>query len=174
MHKNLEWSTTSAQQLYNVQHWSNGYFGINDQGHVTMQLPSQPERQVDLYELAQRIQLENDIRLPVLVRFTDILKHRVKSLQQAFTHAIEDAGQDSRYTAIFPIKVNQQRTVVQQILAGGGSQVGLEAGSKPELMAVLGLAPEGSTIICNGYKDREYLRLALIGRQMGHAIYIVI
>ncbi|HPQ94157.1 MAG: biosynthetic arginine decarboxylase [Thiothrix sp.] len=174
MQKNLEWSTASAQQLYNIQHWGNGYFGVNDQGHVAMQLPTQPERQVDLYELAQRIQLDNDIRLPVLVRFTDILKHRVQSLQQAFTHAIADAGQDSRYTAIFPIKVNQQRTVVQQILAGGGTQVGLEAGSKPELMAVLGLAPEGSTIICNGYKDREYLRLALIGRQMGHAIYIVI
>ncbi len=88
--------------------------------------------------------------------------------------AIADCGQSSRYTAIYPIKVNQQRSVVQEILKGGGEQVGLEAGSKPELMAVLGSAPAGSTIICNGYKDREYLRLALIGRQMGHRIFIVI
>lgn len=168
------WNTESARQLYSISHWGNGYFGINSSGNVTMQLPEQPARQIDLYKLANRLHQEEGMRWPLLVRFVDVLHDRVKRLQTAFNTAIENCGQHSRYTAIYPIKVNQQRSVVEQLLVGGGDQVGLEAGSKPELMAVLGTAPSGSTIVCNGYKDREYLRLALIGRQMGHQIYIVI
>ncbi|CAA6821608.1 MAG: Biosynthetic arginine decarboxylase (EC [uncultured Thiotrichaceae bacterium] len=168
------WNIQSARQLYSVNHWGNGYFDINKSGNVTMQLPDQPSLQIDLYELAKHLHHEQGMRWPLLVRFVDVLHDRVKRLQIAFNTAIENCGQHSRYTAIYPIKVNQQRSVVEQILVGGGDQVGLEAGSKPELMAVLGTAPSGSTIICNGYKDREYLRLALIGRQMGHQIYIVI
>lgn len=168
------WNVQSARQLYSVNHWSNGYFDINQKGNVTMQLPEQPARQIDLYELVNRLHQEEGMRWPLLVRFVDVLHDRVKRLQTAFNAAIENCGQHSRYTAVYPIKVNQQRSVVEQLLVGGGDQVGLEAGSKPELMAVLGTAPSGSTIICNGYKDREYLRLALIGRQMGHQIYIVI
>lgn len=167
------WNLDSARQLYRVRHWGNSYFDINAQGHVAMCLPHS-QQQVDLYEFAQRVHQDNGMRFPLLVRFVNVLHDRVQRLQIAFNKAIAEAGQASRYTAIYPIKVNQQRSVVQQILAGGKQQVGLEAGSKPELMAVLGSAPEGCTIICNGYKDREYLRLALIGRQMGHKIYIVI
>lgn len=167
------WNLDSARQLYQVRHWGNGYFDINEQGHVAMCLPHS-QQQVDFYEFAQRVHQENGMRFPLLVRFVNVLHDRVQRLQIAFNKAIAESGQTSRYTAIYPIKVNQQRSVVQQILAGGKQQVGLEAGSKPELMAVLGSAPEGCTIICNGYKDREYLRLALIGRQMGHKIYIVI
>lgn len=168
------WSTQAARQLYSIKHWSSGYFDINDAGNASMQLPDQPDKQIDLYQLATRLHLEHGMRWPLLVRFVDVLHDRVKRLQQAFNTAIENCGQNSRYTAIYPIKVNQQRSVVEQLLDGGGEQVGLEAGSKPELMAVLGTAPNGCTIICNGYKDREYLRLALIGRQMGHRIYVVI
>ncbi|MEZ5536475.1 MAG: biosynthetic arginine decarboxylase [Thiolinea sp.] len=168
------WTIQAARQLYSIQHWSSGYFDINKAGHVIMQLPDQTDRQIDLYKLATQMHREHGMRWPLLVRFVDILHDRVKRLQQAFNSAIESCGQSSHYTAIYPIKVNQQRSVVEQLIAGGGDQVGLEAGSKPELMAVLGTAPGGCTIICNGYKDREYLRLALIGRQMGHRIYVVI
>ncbi len=168
------WSIQSARQLYSIRHWSSGYFDINTAGHVSMQLPEQPDRQIDLHTLATQLHYEHGMRWPLLVRFVDILHDRVKRLQQAFNTAIANCGQHSHYTAVYPIKVNQQRSVVEQLISGGGQQVGLEAGSKPELMAVLGTAPEGCTIICNGYKDREYLRLALIGRQMGHHIYVVI
>lgn len=174
MHTTDSWDIQSACQLYSVHHWGNGYFDINAGGNVTMQLPEHPSRQIDLYELAMQLQHEHGMRWPLLVRFVDVLHDRVKRLQTAFNTAINNCGQHSHYTAIYPIKVNQQRSVVEQLIAGGGEQFGLEAGSKPELMAVLGTAPPGSTIICNGYKDREYLRLALIGRQMGHQIYIVI
>jgi arginine decarboxylase len=173
MHSNNLWDIDAARRLYSIQHWGDGYFDINAAGNVTMQLPGQPG-QIDLHALAMRVHHEDGMRFPLLVRFTNVLHDRVQRLQAAFAHAIQEAGQNSRYTAVYPIKVNQQRSVIQEILAGGGEHVGLEAGSKPELMAVLGSAPSGSTIICNGYKDREYLRLALIGKQMGHRIFIVV
>ncbi len=174
MYTNKTWSLEKARRMYSIQHWGNGYFDINAAGNVAMQRSDLPGKQIDLHTLAMRMHDEHGMRFPLLVRFVNVLHDRVQRLQRAFNQAIADCGQNSRYTAIYPIKVNQQRSVVQQILAGGGDQIGLEAGSKPELMAVLGSAPTGSTIICNGYKDREYLRLALIGRQMGHRIYIVI
>jgi arginine decarboxylase len=174
MQTNKNWNLDAARRLYSIQHWGDGYFDINSAGSVAMQLPGNATKQVDLHALAMRVHNEDGMRFPLLVRFVNVLHDRVQRLQTAFNQAIADCGQSSRYTAIYPIKVNQQRSVVQQILAGGGDQVGLEAGSKPELMAVLGSAPTGSSIICNGYKDREYLRLALIGRQMGHRIFIVV
>lgn len=167
-----DWNLEAARRLYHIRHWGDGYFDINAAGQVAMQLS--PGRQVDLYELALRVHQQDGMRFPLLVRFVDILHDRVRRLQAAFNAAIAAVGQAGRYTAIYPIKVNQQRSVIQEILNGGVGQIGLEAGSKPELMAVLGSAPDGCTIICNGYKDREYLRLALIGRQMGHQIYIVV
>ncbi len=167
------WTLDAARRLYSIRHWGDGYFDINEAGNVMLTLPAR-KANIDLYALALQVHTENGMRFPLLVRFVDILHDRVQRLQKAFNQAIHAAGQHSRYTAIYPIKVNQQRSVVQEILRGGGEQVGLEAGSKPELMAVLGSAPVGSTIICNGYKDREYLRLALIGKQMGHRIFIVV
>ncbi len=112
------------------------------------------------------------LSLPVLVRFSDILRHRVRSLHRAFVDAATASGYTGRYQPVYPIKVNQQAGVVREILHSG--HAGLEAGSKPELMAVLALAPPGGLVICNGYKDREYIRLALIGRRLGLRIYIVI
>lgn len=174
MYTHNTWNIEAARRLYSIQHWGDGYFDINAAGNVAMCVPGNPTQQVDLHALAMRVHNEDGMRFPLLVRFVNVLHDRVQRLQGAFNQAIADCGQSSQYTAIYPIKVNQQRSVVQEILKGGGTQVGLEAGSKPELMAVLGSAPSGSTIICNGYKDREYLRLALIGRQMGHRIFIVV
>lgn len=168
------WNLDAARQLYSINHWGNGYFDINEQGNVSLCTPNNPQQQVDLYDLAMRVHKEDGMRFPLLLRFVNVLHDRVQRLQQAFNEAIAASGQDSCYTAIYPIKVNQQRSVVEQIIRGGGEQIGLEAGSKPELIAVLGSAPLGSTIICNGYKDREYLRLALVGKQMGHRIFIVV
>ncbi|HSO99878.1 MAG TPA: biosynthetic arginine decarboxylase [Thioalkalivibrio sp.] len=169
------WTLDQARALYNIGNWNGGYFHINDQGRVCLRVPEQPEHPgVDLYGLAQSLRESGQSNLPVLIRFQDILSDRVHRLRQAFDNAREEAGFTGSYTVVYPIKVNQQRSVVEQILDAGGDRVGLEAGSKPELMAVLALSRPGGVIVCNGYKDREYLRLALIGRLLGHRVYIVI
>ncbi len=168
------WNLDEARRAYSIEHWNGGFFQINDAGHVAMHRPDWPEHPgVDLFELAQRLRQEH-IGPPVLVRFQDVLGSRVQRLTQAFADAAAELDYDGGYTAIYPIKVNQQRSVVQRILAEPNTRVGLEAGSKPELMAVLAVAPPGSVIVCNGYKDREYVRLALIGRRLGHRVYLVL
>ncbi|AGA32088.1 Biosynthetic arginine decarboxylase [Thioalkalivibrio nitratireducens DSM 14787] len=168
------WTLEQARRAYRIEHWNGGFFEINGSGHVVMRRPDWPDHPgVDLFELAQRLRQEH-IGPPVLVRFQDILGSRVQRLTRAFARAAEELEYDGGYTAIYPIKVNQQHSVVRRILSEPGTRVGLEAGSKPELMAVLALAPAGAAIICNGYKDREYVRLALIGRRLGHRVYIVV
>ncbi len=161
-----------SRTLYNIEHWSEGYFDINEAGEVIVSpLPGQST--INLYELAQSFAV-NGLSLPVLVRFPNILQHRVESLCNAFTSAMQQEDYHAKYTAVYPIKVNQQHHVVKEILNAAES-VGLEAGSKSELMAVLALASSANGIvICNGYKDREYIRLALIGQQMGLRPYLVI
>jgi arginine decarboxylase len=167
------WNVAQSRALYNIEHWSGGYFDINPKGEVTVSpIPGQPA--LNLYELAQSIST-NGLSLPVLVRFPNILHHRVDSLCEAFATAMEQEDYRANYTAVYPIKVNQQHHVVREILRAGNGRVGLEAGSKSELMAVLALAPpDGGIVICNGYKDREYIRLALIGQQIGLRPYLVI
>lgn len=157
-----------------MPNWGEGYFDVSDAGHVVVR----PFRErsgvsVDLFELAQRLPAEG-LDLPVLVRFTDILRDRVDALAGAFGGVIAEYGYQGRYTGVYPIKVNQQGSVVEAILGHGGERVGIEAGSKPELAAVLGLARPGSVIVCNGYKDRAYIRRALIGQKLGHRVYIVV
>ncbi len=170
----VDWNLDQARRAYSVDYWNGGFFHINDAGHVVMRRPDWPDHPgVDLFELAQRLRQEH-IGPPVLVRFQDILGSRVQRLTDAFAEAAAELDYTGSYTAIYPIKVNQQRSVIQRILGEPGARVGLEAGSKPELMAVLALAPAGAVIICNGYKDREYVRLALIGRRLGHRVYIVV
>jgi arginine decarboxylase len=169
-----DWNIDKARRLYNVAHWSADYFDINAEGHlIARPLRHDPQGTIDLYELTQELQKQG-LTLPVLVRFSDILHDRVRELNEAFAGAM--AGNDYRgqFTAVYPIKVNQQRSVVAEILKGGGDHVGLEAGSKPELMAVLAHSRAGAVVVCNGYKDREYVRLALIGRQLGQQVYIVV
>ncbi|SEO88693.1 biosynthetic arginine decarboxylase [Aquisalimonas asiatica] len=168
-----EWSIQDARQLYNTAHWGGGYFDIGDGGRVVARPSAQGSgTAIDLNELADAVQARG-LPLPVLVRFVDILHHRVDSLCKAFESAMAAHAYTGRYTAVYPIKVNQQRRVVEEILSRGEQRVGLEAGSKPELMAVLALAPPGGTVICNGYKDREYVRLALLGQQLGMDVRIV-
>ncbi len=163
-----------ARAPYNIEHWGEGYFAINAAGHVCVHPDGRPAGAgVDLFDLSAQIQ-EAGMALPVLVRFNGILRHRVDTLCGAFERAREAQDFTGGYTAVYPIKVNQQRTVVSEIIGHGDGRVGLEAGSKPEFMAVLGVAPPGCTIVCNGYKDREYLRAALIGQQLGHKVYVVV
>lgn len=166
------WQVDDARALYRVATWGEGYFDINDRGAVTV-TPKADGPVIDLDALTDEIQRAG-LRLPVLARFTDILGDRIDRLCKAFEQARERHGYDGRYTVVYPVKVNQQRAVVEKLVAAGGKRAGLEAGSKPELMAVLALAAPGSVIVCNGYKDRAFLRLALIGQQLGHRVYIVV
>ncbi|MDN3516754.1 biosynthetic arginine decarboxylase [Aquisalimonas lutea] len=169
-----EWTIQQARELYNTAHWGSGYFDIDDGGHVVVHPRGTSHGPgIDLAGLADQVQAAG-LSLPVLVRFVDILHDRVERLCDAFRSAMDADAYQGRYTAVYPIKVNQQRRVVEEILARGGERVGLEAGSKPELMAVLALAPPGGTVICNGYKDREYVRLALLGQQLGLDVRIVL
>ncbi len=163
----------NVPQTYGIGRWGEGYFGINPQGHVTVRPDPDQPIEIDLHRLAHELR-EAGLAWPVLVRFNAILHHRVRALCRAFAAVAGELGYRGRYTAIYPIKVNQQRSVIDELLVGGGDGIGLEAGSKPELMAVLAHAQPGGTIVCNGYKDREYIRMALIGRRLGHQVFIVI
>ncbi|HUS24929.1 MAG TPA: biosynthetic arginine decarboxylase [Candidatus Binatia bacterium] len=168
------WRADDARELYNMMQWGEGYFDVAPDGHLLVRPhDGRAGVAIDLHELARRLPQEG-LPLPVLVRFNDILHHRVDALCGAFDAAIAQQQYRGRYTAVYPIKVNQQRSVVEEIVRHGGARVGLEAGSKPELAAVLGLAPAGATIVCNGYKDRAYLRRALIGQKLGHRVFIVV
>ncbi|PKM13365.1 MAG: arginine decarboxylase [Gammaproteobacteria bacterium HGW-Gammaproteobacteria-3] len=164
------WGIEQSAELYAINHWGEGFFSINAQGRVSVRPCLDKNVELDLYEIARSLH-EKNLSLPVLVRFTDILKNRVAQLQDAFRKARLQHDYAGIYTPVYPIKVNQQRKVIEGILAGG--QVGLEAGSKPELLAILALSRHG-LIVCNGYKDRAYIRLALIGLRMNLKVYIVI
>jgi len=160
-------------QTYGIRRWGEGYFGINAEGHVSACPDPALGVEIDLHRLAHGLR-DAGLNWPVLVRFSDILHHRVRSLCQAFHAAADELAYRGDYRAVYPIKVNQQHSVVHEIVAGAGDCAGLEAGSKPELMAVLAESPPGGVIVCNGYKDAEYIRLALIGKRLGHQVYIVI
>jgi len=170
-----DWSIENARQTYCLQQWGEGYVDVNSQGHLLVRPYRQAKKgEIDLHKLVEEIETRQ-IALPVLIRFQDILKDRVNRLCDAFEQAFEQYNYPSNYTAVYPIKVNQQYSVVAEIVNHGGEDVGLEAGSKPELMAVLSLAEIGKqTIICNGYKDSEYICLALMARKLGHKIVIVL
>jgi arginine decarboxylase len=170
----MNWGLETARDTYNVAHWSDGYFDINNKGELVA-YPDGVKSHVaiSLVELTEQFKLHG-LTLPVLVRFTDILQNRVDTLTNAFTGARANRAYQGQYTCVYPIKVNQQRSVVSKLLAHPSGLVGLEAGSKPELMAILGIAHSPITIVCNGYKDSEFLRLACIGQAMGHKVKIVV
>jgi arginine decarboxylase len=167
------WNTDTARHTYAVPYWGDGYVDVNDAGHIVIRPHGAKGPALSLPEIVERARAEG-LRLPLLVRFPDILADRLSRLQGAFAKAIGEWNYAGGYTAVYPIKVNQQRGVVAELVAAGEQGFGLEAGSKPELMAVLAMARPGSIVICNGYKDREYIRLALIGRKLGLRIHIVI
>ena len=168
--QNEIWSIEQSTDTYAINNWGDGYFSINAHGHVCVKPTSNKEIELDLYEIAQSLKDKN-LSLPVLVRFTDILKDRVTRLADAFEKACVSHNYRGQYTPVYPIKVNQQRQVIEGILSA--DKIGLEAGSKPELLAVMALSNKG-LVICNGYKDRAYIRLALIGIKMGLNLFLVI
>ena len=167
------WTIDTARHSYAVAHWGDGYVDIDRAGDMTIRPRGAQGPALSLPAIVARARSEG-LRLPLLVRFPDILADRLARLQGAFAKAIGEWNYAGGYTAIYPIKVNQQHGVVAELVAAGEHGFGLEAGSKPELMAVLAMARPGSIVICNGYKDREYIRLALIGRKLGLRVHIVI
>jgi len=170
------WSVDAAKALYNIEGWGDGYFDISGKGRVVVRPDKDhPERTLDLFELALDLEAQG-VALPVLLRFSDILRSRIETLHASFQNAIQEFGYTGQYTTVYPIKVNQQRHVVEEILAFGQKVgVGLECGSKPELQAVLALSERTDhAIVCNGYKDEEFMRLALMGQKLGHNVFIVL
>ena len=176
--KTTDWTTKNSCSLYNIPFWSQGYFDINASGNVVVRPnQQQPNDELELTAISRELTRQG-VSLPALVRFPQILGDRVARLCQAFNQAMSNYQYQGDYLAVYPIKVNQQRNVVKALLGSRSAkqrQLGLEAGSKPELMAVLAVAQQASSVIvCNGYKDREYIRLALIGEKLGHQVYIVL
>ena len=160
------WSADDSRALYNLPAWGAGYFDVNAAGDLLVD-------GVNVRALAAELP-HRGVRLPVLLRFPSILRHRVDALCEAFDAARAQHDYAGRYTAVYPIKVNQQRSVVEELATHGSDRVGLEAGSKPELLAVLALSAPGRTVVCNGYKDAEYIRIALRGQQLGSHVTLVI
>lgn len=170
-----EWTIQQAREMYHISNWSDGFFDISERGTL-LAYPNGPgdKSSLDLYELAQAI-AQTGIKTPILLRFTDILRKRIQTLNEAFNNAIRSHEYQGKYISAYPIKVNQQRNVVEAIMHNGCAPVGLETGSKPELLAALGMSTDRMPLlICNGYKDREYIRLALIGQRIGHQVYIIL
>jgi len=168
------WRVDDSAELYNINGWGLNYFSINEQGHVAV-TPREGYASVDLKEVMDELQVR-DITSPVLLRFPDILDNRVEKISRCFKQAAEEYNYQAKNYIIYPIKVNQMRQVVEEIVGHGKKfNIGLEAGSKPELHAVLATnIAENALIICNGYKDESYVELALLAQKMGRRIYLVV
>ncbi|HEX4420658.1 MAG TPA: arginine decarboxylase, partial [Kofleriaceae bacterium] len=185
------WSSADANDTYNIPRWGCGYFGVNDQGNliVTPQPIGDPTAAtppvnvvqlgtpgaIDMKELIDEL-VARGIQLPILLRFSDILRARIELLCGAFNGAIREYGYGGQYRGVYPIKVNQNRTVVEEIIEFGRPfHYGLEAGSKPELLAVMAIHQDDeSIIICNGYKDEEYIETALLASKLGKTVILVV
>ncbi|MBV9507164.1 MAG: biosynthetic arginine decarboxylase [Acidobacteriia bacterium] len=168
------WSPEMASEFYDVASWGKGYFSVGDNGHVRVHPEKDPARAIDLKQLVDTLVLRG-IDLPILIRFADILKHRLGELHTAFETAISEHHYQGGYCCVYPIKVNQQRQVVEEVLEFGKPfHFGLEAGSKPELMAVMALADNHTPIICNGFKDDEYIEMAMLAQKLGRQIIPVV
>jgi arginine decarboxylase len=168
------WRIEDSAELYNINGWGINYFSINEKGHVVV-TPKNKGAKVDLLELVEELQLR-DVSAPMLIRFPDILDDRIEIMSSCFKIAAEEYGYKAQNFIIYPIKVNQMRPVVEEIVGHGKKfNIGLEAGSKPELHAVIAINTDtDSLIICNGYKDEDYIELALLAQKMGKRIYIVV
>jgi len=170
------WRVDDSLELYHVDAWGKGYFGINDAGHVVVRPDTTERNEIDLYEVVEGL-LARDLTTPVVVRFSDILAHRLRRLHEAFAQAITENDYRNRYAAVYPIKVNQQRLVVEEVYRYGKEfGFGLEVGSKPELLAVMAMtenAPE-RLIICNGFKDDSYIEAVTLATKLGRTIIPVV
>ncbi len=168
------WSVTDASDLYDVGRWGAGYFSIDKQGHLRVHPTKDPARSIDLKELVDNLQLRG-IDLPILIRFAEILKHRLGEINNAFQNAIREHQFKGTYCCVYPIKVNQQRQVVEEVLDFGKPyRFGLEAGSKPELLAVVAMATNDTPIICNGFKDAEFIEMAMLAQKIGRRVIPVV
>src|SRR5215218_8712567 len=167
-------SVADATDLYDVARWGKGYFSISPTGHLVVHPTKDPARSIDLKQLTDHLLLRG-IQLPVLIRFRDILRHRVGDIHNAFRAAIAQHGYEGRYVCVYPIKVNQQRQVVEEVLDFGREYgFGLEAGSKPELLAVAAQAYNDTPIICNGFKDAEFIEMAMLAQKIGRNVIPVV
>lgn len=170
-----DWDVEAASALYNVDGWGDGYFSVNPAGNVSVKPLKEAGGAIDLLEVVNEAR-ERGLGFPLVIRFQDLLRHRVETVNRAFQAAMEEFGYRGPYRGVFPIKVNQLREVIEEIVdAGTQFHFGLEAGSKPELIAALAMHkdPE-SLIICNGYKDRAFIRIAMLGRRLGKSVIIVV
>src|SRR5690349_17928445 len=170
-----DWDIEAAIATYNVEGWGEGYFTVNSSGDVEARPLKDDGGSIDLLEVVNEARARN-LSFPLLIRFQDLLRHRVESINRAFQAAISEFGYQNQYRGVFPIKVNQLREVVEEIVdAGEQFHFGLEAGSKPELVAALAMQKGSETlIICNGYKDPAFIRIALLGRKLGKSVIIVV
>ncbi|MCP4817021.1 MAG: arginine decarboxylase, partial [Planctomycetaceae bacterium] len=168
------WSVNDARDLYQVERWGKGFFSVHRNGHLLVHPDRDPQRAIDLKELVERVRSEG-LQAPVLLRFNGILKERIRELHQVFSTAVEENDYHGKYLSVYPIKVNQQRQVVEQVVKFGESfGFGLEAGSKPELMAVLAHAKSDTPVICNGFKDVQFLEMVVLAQKMGRPVIPII
>ncbi len=169
-----KWRIEDSAELYNINGWGLKYFSINEKGHVQA-TPREGCASVELIDLIDELQLR-DITAPILLRFPDILDNRIEKISRCFKQAAEEYHYEAQNFIIYPIKEIQMRQVVEEIVSHGKKfNIGLEAGSKPELHAVLATSiDENSLIICNGYKDENYVELALLAQKMGRRIFLVV
>ncbi len=174
MESNTSFDIAEARELYNIDRWSGGYFGINEAGHVCV-FPKRNGETIDLMDIVAEARSRN-LAFPLVVRFHDLLRDRVETINKAFATAISESGYNSPYRGVFPIKVNQLREVVEEIIdAGKPWHFGIEAGSKPELLAALAVhSDQESLVICNGYKDTSFIQNALLGRKLGKTVILVV
>jgi arginine decarboxylase len=168
------WTEQDASELYDVARWGKGYFSVSPTGHLLVHPNRNPDRSIDMKELIDRLQ-ERGLDLPILLRFNGILQDRLSELNAAFTRAIADHEYQGSYSCVFPIKVNQQRHVVERIIEYGREfGFGLEAGSKPELLAVVAMTDADMPIICNGFKDAEFIEMAMLAQKIGRKVIPVV
>lgn len=168
------WTSVDASELYDVASWGKGYFSVGQNGHLLVHPDKEPNRKIDLRELVEKLEMRG-ISLPILIRFADILKHRLGELHGAFQTSIAEHGYNGQYICVYPIKVNQQRQVVEEVFKFGRPyHFGLEAGSKPELLAVLAIADNQTPIVCNGFKDDEYIEMVMLAKKIGRDIIPVV
>jgi arginine decarboxylase len=168
------WTSADATELYEIARWGQGYFAIGENGQVTIHPTKEASRSIDLKQLVDDLE-RRGISLPTLIRFSDVLQHRLKDIFEAFQGAMAQHEYSGRYVCVYPIKVNQQRQVVEEVLHFGRQYgFGLEAGSKPELLAVAALADNETPIICNGFKDAEFIEMAMLAQKIGRNIIPVV
>ncbi len=168
------WSVSEAAELYEVPRWGNGYFAVGENGHLWVHPSKEADKRVDLKDLVDRLRIRG-VDLPILIRFNDILRVRLREIRDAFQNAITEYQYQGRYICVYPIKVNQQRQVVEKVIQYGRPfGFGLEAGSKPELLAVVALTDSETPIICNGFKDAEFIEMAMLAQKMGRCVIPVV